>query len=148
MACPITTQKGNPCGARIKQYGVCGRHFQQAYDGGNDPICIAFIQEMSAIMRAWQLVHQRCETLGKNVQGPYNGNLCSNPDPNTIEDADLRESTALLQRSNDCILRYQQLADPYLISNIAAGLTSTILNPNSQEGLPRSLWTGYVLRHL
>lgn len=149
MPCPVIIKRtGNPCGCRIKQYGVCGRHKDHAYDGGDDPVCIAFIREMAAIQRAWLIVYNRCIDLGKDPQAPFNGNLCSHPNPALIADPDLRESTALMAQSLDCIIRYQQLTDSCLISNIAAGLNSAILAPNCQEGLPRSLWTAYVRRHL
>ena len=145
--CPIKTNKGTSCRNFVKKYGVCGVHHKLAYDGGEDPVCLKFIEEYAVIIREFESALNACGC-GK-FQSSLGFNLTRRPDPDSTDDPQLRRMFKVSREMDRCNLDTQKLVDnPYLICNIASGVSNAILDPTNPQTEHRRLQKNYVLAYL
>lgn len=146
--CQALTQSHNPCHNPTVNFGVCRRHKDWAYDGGVNPEVQRYIKEYAALTRQFQAAIRECEIRGLEPQRPYRGNLTQTLDPMTVRDPYLRAVVQAVQAQRQRIEMAKQIMDPYLACNLAAGVSSLILDPMGTRSPLVNLAADYARSHL
>jgi hypothetical protein len=131
--CPALTAAGEPCHNPIVECGVCRRHKMWAYDGADDPEVQRYIREYAALSRQFQEAWHQCNIRHLDPQRPYQGNLTQTLDPTTIGDPHLRAFVVVAEAQRQRITMAKHVMNPDLACNLAAGISSLILDPQGSR---------------